>query len=275
MPSPYLTLAFLAVFCFSLATRMQVWFLNWSGNRLQSASILKVLLGDSRRLFANQSFVEADVYFHGGYYPSLFDRPPGHVPAVSTAEIHGGRSPHNDLPNFLIPSDDWIARFGRHFVPSEHIHLDKPSQVGEILPWLWLSAELDPNRVQTYTVASFWLRRMGKVNEAEQFLRQGWRANPDSYAILFELGSLYDENRHDPIRARNLWELALRKWQAQETVKPKPDNFAYEQITAHLARLEEREGNRNLALHYLDLLKKVSPDPAAIQHQINRLQRPK
>ena len=32
-------------------------------------------MGDSRRLFANQFFVEADVYFHSGYYPTIFDTP--------------------------------------------------------------------------------------------------------------------------------------------------------------------------------------------------------
>jgi hypothetical protein len=39
-----------------------------------SGSILKVLLGDSRRLFANHFFVQADVSFHSGYYPTIFDR---------------------------------------------------------------------------------------------------------------------------------------------------------------------------------------------------------
>src|SRR5437667_4857091 len=67
--------------------------------------------------------------------------------------------------------------------------LGESSDVREILPWLRLSAELDPNSVRTYTVAAYWLReRMGKVAEAEQFLREGLRANPGSYAILFELG---------------------------------------------------------------------------------------
>jgi len=32
------------------------------------------LLGDGRRLFANHFFIMADVYFHSGYYPSVFDR---------------------------------------------------------------------------------------------------------------------------------------------------------------------------------------------------------
>ena len=34
----------------------------------------QVLLGDGRKLFANHFFVKADVSFHSGYYPSIFDQ---------------------------------------------------------------------------------------------------------------------------------------------------------------------------------------------------------
>ena len=53
------------------------------------------------------------------------------------------------------------------------------------MPWLQISQELDPHRVDTYLVTAYWLRnRMHKVNEAEQFLREGLRANPGNAAIL-------------------------------------------------------------------------------------------
>ena len=91
--------------------------------------------------------------------------------------------------------------------------LSGSENVREILPWLKLSADLDPDNVQTYTVTAFWLRvRMHKVAEADAFLHEGLRNNPDSYDILFELGRLYYENYHDTDRARNVWEQAVRKW---------------------------------------------------------------
>ena len=61
-----------------------------------------------------------------------------------------------------------------------------------------MSAELDPQRIDTYTVAAYWLRDLGKVNDAEQFLRQGLLNNPDSYELLFDLGRLYYTDKHDP-----------------------------------------------------------------------------
>ena len=52
---------------------------------------------------------------------------------------------------------------------------------------------------ETYTVTAYWLReRMGKVDEAEKFLREGLRENPDSYEIMYELGRVYAENQNDP-----------------------------------------------------------------------------
>ncbi len=68
--------------------------------------------------------------------------------------------------DFLGPTRDWIDAFGRHFIPNRHTHLDEggpaddlsgSKEVREILPWLKLSAELDPENVKTYVVTAFWL----------------------------------------------------------------------------------------------------------------------
>ena len=113
---------------------------------------------------------------------------------------------------------DWVDRFGRHFYATKHSHLDQPGEAREILPWLKLSAELNPNRIETYTVAAYWLRlRLGKVNEAEQFLRQGLAGRiPRVTKFFLSWANLYYENRHDPNVALNLWELALRRWTEQD-----------------------------------------------------------
>ncbi len=76
----------------------------------------------------------------------------------------------------------------------------------EILPWLKLSAELDPENIKTYVVTAFWLRsKLNKVPEAEQVLREGLRHNPDDPQLLFELGRIYFENYHNSAqRAKHL-----------------------------------------------------------------------
>src|SRR6266851_5137891 len=221
--------------------------------------ILQFLLGDGRRIFANHFFVKADIYFHSGYYPSIFDR---NQAPMDAHHMTGEETGHEDQEqehekemSFLGPPRDWFERFGRHFLVTEHTHLEGGNE-REILPWLQLSAELDPQRVETYTVAAYWLRkRLGKVAEAEQFLREGLRANPNSPEILFELGRLYFESYHDTVRARNVWELALRKWTAQESGKKEPDLFLLEEIAVNLSALEEQAGNLPRAIDLLQLAK--------------------
>jgi tetratricopeptide (TPR) repeat protein len=265
-------LVLLLVVCFTLGAGLQPWFATWAASRTDATGMIHEWLGESRQLMATQFFVKADEYFHGGYYPSVFDQ--AEAPkTLHIAETDHNHHDHEDMPDFLGPAQDWISRFGRHFYPTEHLHIQGAGE-REILPWLELSAALDPHKVQTYTTAAFWLRtQLGKVNEALQFLRQGLRANPDSSDILFELGSIYYENRHAPGQARNIWELALRRWHQVEAGKPEPNQLLLEQILANLARLEEREGQLDKALDYLQQLKKVSPVPGAIEQQIQDLRK--
>ena len=288
MASPYLILSLLAAICLTCASVLEPWYQSWSGGRNQSANILNALIGDSRRMFANHFFAKADAYFHSGYYPTIFDSQKrgeeSHMANTSEEDEHSGHEEHHEEKTnsagpvekdagFLGEPKDWIDRFSRNFFPSQHSHLEKNGEEREILPWLRLSAELDPGRVDTYTIASYWLRqRLGKVKEAEQFLREGLRANPDSYEIYFELGRIYGDDRHEPNMARNLWEIALRKWEAQEKAGGKPVDLVYEGISGNLAKLAESQGDLQQAIYYLKLLKEKSPQPAQIQTQIQELE---
>src|SRR6266851_4609101 len=87
-----LLLLLLLAFAFSLATLLQPRVTQWSN--AGSDSVLNVLFGDGRRLFANHFFTKADVYFHSGYYPSIFDHAqqapdPHHLTGEEPANEHG------------------------------------------------------------------------------------------------------------------------------------------------------------------------------------------
>jgi tetratricopeptide (TPR) repeat protein len=269
--APFLILLVLLAAGFSLATVLQERVSDWS-KRGESDNVLKVLFGDGRRLFANHFFVQADISFHSGYYPSIFDqtRAPTDTSHLTAKEGEPAAEEHEKQMNFLGPPRDWIERFGRHFIITEHTHLEGEHET-EILPWLRLSAELDPQKIETYTVAAYWLRDLGKIKEAERFLREGLLNNPDSYEILLELGSLYYEKNHDAARARKIWDLALRRWKEQEAAHKKPDLLKLDQIALNLARLEEREGNFARAIQLLESSKEASPHPEALQRQVDEL----
>ena len=269
--APLVGLLVLLVASFNLATVLQERVSGWS-KRSQSDNVMNVLFGEGRRLFANQFFVQADVSFHGGYYPSIFDqaRAPKDTSHLTAKEGDAAAEEHEKRMNFLGPPRDWIERFGRHFMITEHTHL-QGSHESEILPWLKLSAELDPQKIETYVVAAYWLSDLGKNKEAERFLREGLLNNPDSYEILLELGRLYYEHRHDAARARKFWDLALRRWSEQAAANKKPDERKLSEIADNLAHLEEKEGNLARAIQLLELSKKASPNPEALQRQIDEL----
>ncbi|HTL55591.1 MAG TPA: hypothetical protein VL361_07920 [Candidatus Limnocylindrales bacterium] len=269
---PILILILLLAATFSLATLVQPRAQGWD-KRGKSGNVLTLLLGDSRRMFANHFFVKADVSFHSGYYPSIFDQAekPKGSGHMTSEEGSPEAEEHERKMSFLGEPRDWVERFGRHFFITHHTHLENGNE-REILPWLKLSAELDPQRIDTYVVASYWLRnRLGKVSEAEEFLRQGLRNNPNNYELLYEMGCLYNENYHDSSRARHIWELALRRWHEQEPAKKEPDLIDLDKITIHLARLEEHEGNWDRAIEYLEAAMKSSPNPDVLRQQIEEL----
>lgn len=268
---------------FSLAAWLQPRSLAWRGRRAQADTMLKVLLGDGRRMFANHFFTKADVYFHSGYYPSIFDQAKLYRESHVAGEAHEhdhptpaatnapAATPDPD-PDFLGPPRDWLDRFSRRFRITDHTHLGGGGTERELLPWLKLSAELDPQQVETYTTTAYWLRsKLGKIEDARDFLRDGLRANPDSHEILFELGRLYYDNLHDVERARNLWELALRKWEKHAGGQAEPDDKMLLRILTSLARLEEHEGHFAKAIEYSVRLKTVSPHPEVIEAQIKEL----
>ena len=301
--APIYWLLFLLTCAFTLGTILQPRTASWSP-RAEAASLLKVMLGDGRTLFADYFARKADVSFHGGYYPSIFDRTKApkdtkHMTAADEHEEHadeggdhqghnneaavGGTADHAEdehanhadaheaAMDFLGPPRDIFERFGRRFMITEHKHMEG-GDAREILPWLKVAADLDPHRIETYTVAAFWLRnRLNKPKEAEAFLRDGLKENPNSYEILTELGSLYYQNMSDVGRARNVWELALRRWEAQEPGKKEPDTFARLQIVDFLSMLEEAEGNYAKAIEYLKIARESSPNPASIQKHIEEL----
>ena len=271
---PYLVLALVLTVCFTLATGIEprAHGGTWS-KRSKSDNVFSLLFGDGRRLFANQFFTMADVYFHSGYYPSVFDlREEGQKEIV--AESHGHTdSPEDEIKeDFLGKPKDWIDRFGRHFRVTKHTHLERGNE-REILPWLRLAADMDPQKIETYTVGSYFMRlHLNRPREAEAFLREGLRNNPGSYEILFELGRLYDENDHDTDRARDVWQLALYKW-SKDPEAVKDNKLAFEEITVHLARLEREAGNWQQAIHWFQAAQKVSPDPNALQQRIDEIKK--
>ena len=279
----------LLVVCAGLVASLDRSFMGWQGNRTKNLNPLSIAIGDGQKIFAGHFYRKADVYFHSGMYPSIFDNNQSFKTA-HIGEDAGATGSKNtgDEATYLGQSRDIIDRFSRHFFPARHTHLDQGGASGheaeskeladseggdvrEILPWLKIAQELDPEEPLTYTVTAYWLRsRMNKSHEAELLLREGLKNLPDHPALQFELGRIYFENNHDSTRARNVWQHAVEAWQKQEASKSDPDKFILEQILTHLAKLEEDEGNAVLAINYWEQMKIFMPQ-RDIQCRIDEL----
>lgn len=271
-----LILLLLLVMCFSLATVLQPRQPTPTSGSQQNGNVLALLLGSARKMFAQQMFAKADAYFHRGNYPSIFDQTPrqeeNHMANETQHDEHGHDDHDEDSADAPAPASDWVESFGRHFYPSVHVHL-KEGEEREMLPWLRIAADLDPQRIESYAVTAYWLReRLNKVDEAEQFLRAGLRANPNSPELLYELGRLFYENRKDYSHAHNVWMVALRRWHKVEEPKPAPDKLLLSQLLGGLARIANQDGRYAEAIGYLKQLKELSPSPEQIQKQIDQIE---
>jgi hypothetical protein len=293
---PYvLLLILLVVVSASLGARLDCWFMAWPGNRADSWNPLDVFIGSGQRLFAESFYRQADVYYHSGYYPSIYDNREA-FQTEHIGEDTGAVASHNhgEETSFMGPPLDFIDSFGRNFTPSRHTHLDEGGptddlstsyRVAEILPWLKIASKLDPEDVKTYLVMAYWLRsKLNQPSEAEHVLREGLRNNPGNSQLLFELGRIDLDTYHEPNKARAVWEGAVRSWTEEKSGVPLADRlkyanqnfddrFIYEQLYEHLADLEKQQTNFNAAIADLQMEKLASPKPEDIQQQIDELKR--
>jgi tetratricopeptide (TPR) repeat protein len=271
--SPFLVLAALLALAFTLATGLVSRADNWSG-RAKSNNLFGIMFGDGRKLFANQFFVMADVYFHSGYYPSIFDPNAANEKEIISAS-HGRKESEEDekKEDFLGQPKDWIDAFGRNFRITQHTHLENGKE-REVLPWLRLAADLDPQKIETYTVGAYFLREhLNRPGQAEAFLREGLRNNPDNCEILLELGRVYHESDHDLNRARNVWELGLKKYAALGKDAQKDNQIVCDSLLVQLAYLEDEAGNYGRAIERFRAAQEFSPNPQALQEQIDAEQK--
>jgi tetratricopeptide (TPR) repeat protein len=272
--SPPIAIAGLLSLAFTLAVGIAPDASGWSEGG-KSGNFLGMMFGDGRKLFANQFFTLADVYFHSGYYPSVFDKNSGEEKEI-ISQSHGKKETEEDEKNedFLGKPKDWVDAFGRNFKITQHTHLEAHNE-REILPWLRLAADLDPNKIETYTVGAFFLREhLGRADQAEAFLREGFRQNPNSTELIFELGRLYHDSAHDLNRARNLWELAVKKHLDLKTEQEvNDDRIVFEEVVVNLAHLETEAGNYAQALNWFHVAQHITLNPGIFQPQMDELQK--
>ena len=166
--TPYYFLALLGSACFSLATLVQPRAMNWSQHGQDS--VLKVLLGDGRRIFANHFFTKADIYFHSGYYPSIFDRRDQPKESHMKGHEHGEEEEdHEKEADFLGRPGDWVESFGRHFMITRHTHLEHGQEGKSCLGLSFQPNSILNSSIHTPWVLTGWQISLGRAKRRKTF----------------------------------------------------------------------------------------------------------
>ncbi|MGC3957959.1 MAG: hypothetical protein QM813_08455 [Verrucomicrobiota bacterium] len=306
--APKFIFALLVTLAYTLGTMTHLRAVSRSDAGQPDEGAFKKLLGDGRRLFSGQFVEMADVYFHSGMYPSIFDRAAtkASTAVTSAVEQHGeedhdhhehdangncihdaahadhqseeaGSSEPDDHDAAHVKAmtpgaaQNWLEGFIRRFRITEHSHLAQGDE-REILPWLKIAIELDPQAIDTYTTAAYWLRaKLNRPDQAEKVLREGIRNNSTNPELLFEMGLLYKENRKDRDRARNIWRYAAKCWLAQGEAVQAESHTYFSKILSNLGELEQEAGNAAQAISYFEQAKPFSPRPEGLQKKIDEL----
>ena len=167
--SPLTTLVVLLALMFTLATRLALTADNWS-SRAKSGNVFGMMFGDGRKLFANHFFTMADVYFHSGYYPSVFDKHAEEQKEIISAS-HGKKETEEDEKNedFMGRPKDWVEAFGRNFASRSirtlsNIRSGKFSR-GCASPPIWTRKKSRPSLSVRFFCVSIW----GGLNRLRRF----------------------------------------------------------------------------------------------------------
>jgi tetratricopeptide (TPR) repeat protein len=208
-------------------------------------SLAETLFGDARIALAGELFARADVYFHRGApheVEKAFDSDPFQV-------LHSKVSPH------------------------DHAHAAGEFGIREIMPWLDLTTRIDPQNLDGYLVAAFWLAGEAKRPDlALEVLNRAQQNIPFSYDVQLERGRLYLRTG-DRAMALQAFDAALRFWErAADSEDP---NHLLDKAEALLYRALLREEAGNIADAAADLrdMLAVAPDRTAFRPRLAHLEK--
>ncbi|MBN1269899.1 MAG: hypothetical protein JXB04_09940 [Kiritimatiellae bacterium] len=225
---------------FALACRLAT--LETPGGTDDDSVVGRLLV--STRQVAGEHLVEmADQYFHQGV-------PHQHERAL------------NDL----------FQRWHDSIAPRWHRHT-QGRDVHEIMPWLRFATQVDPDNVEAYVTAAYWLADAGQRPDlAEQVLREAQRLHPHDYRVYQEKGRLYLLQHRGP-EAAAAFDAALHLWPSGLDSEDGDVRHDFGRITAYRAFLCEVEGDGATALDLFRRASAMFPNNEALRHRVEELER--
>jgi len=235
-------------------------------------------LGEAKNLVADLTYLKADEYYHGGVRHKNLEP---HVCLLRDKEEQIGRKGLvKDLPHLHKHADEnegetektcifnILPRIGGEISIHQHRHLHGEEEK-EVVPWLYYSVKLNPHNIEAYVIGAYWVgSRLGKVDEALKFLREGMKYNPNAWQIYSEMGNLYFTEKQDypqSIRFYSKAELLMNEENC--------DKFDMSHVLTFLGASYEKTGRADKAIEYYRKDLRLFPTHEGLIKRINNLEK--
>jgi len=149
---------------------------------------------------------------------AVYQQRPGEHSAQSHDHDHEHQHDHKHGHSHgaqMVPPPEWDRRgiFGhldRAVHPYEQEGEIEHGDTREMLPWYRLTTYLNPRFPKAYVIGAFVIASYGgKLDEGEEFLREGHRMNPESIEVKEALGRFLLHRRRKPAEAKPLFTQAI------------------------------------------------------------------
>lgn len=233
-------------------------------HRANDLPVALQMLGEARAIVSNMSILQADIYMHGGV--GHFYEEHGGGMAITEEEGHDEHG-HGALVKPKISTWNVLLKLSEAVAITDHKHLHG-SEASEMIPWLYYAARTDPNNVMAYSLTAFWLGdKLGKVEDALAFLKEGLSYNPSSWELDAEIGRIYFQHLKDYGSAERY---LLRADGILAAVKH--DRYQERYVLAWLAASYEAEGRHKDAIPVYLRLKELFPETTVYDGKIKELE---
>jgi tetratricopeptide (TPR) repeat protein len=210
-----------------------------------SRSVAGRVLGESRVALGGYFYLQADNQYHGGVehiQPEAFE---------------------NSIYQKAL----------KEISPRAHIHM-KGKRVEEMMPWLWLAIRSNPQDVNTYLVAAFWLASddIGKPDLAHEVLKEAQCNIPFHYETQLEDGRIYLKERRTR-EAKRKFDAGLAFWPRplpannQDAMNDKAALLLYRGL------LHEAEGETNQTIEAFEEILRMFPERTSLRERLDALKK--
>ena len=207
-------------------------------------SLAQTLLGDTRIAIGSQFYTQADVYFHRGV-------------------------PHEHESAFR---EDPFQRIHAQVSPRQHTHLSGESDIREIMPWLDLATRADPQNLDGYLVAAFWLASEAKrPGLALEILNRAQRNIPYAYEVQLAKGRLH-LHTGDHGLAQQAFDATLAFWEATADATKHDHLLDKAEALLYRALLREAAGITAGAIADLRTMLTITPHRPAMRTRLEQLE---